>query len=249
MTTVTTTATAATTTFTAASTVTVLTTAQRVSTLTADLIVPLQQGYLADRSSAVSTLARLRRGAGKEFSQVPDLWGLTDTGLLHDWPAGGWVPGEEELIRAEDAVHVALTLWALHQQSRGTGMHRSDSRASPHGLGSAVRRLMPPGDIDQPVRKRFVRAGTAPDLPALAQRLRDIVVLLRGSDIPLDYALLAEQLYRWQEPGGRDAVRRAWGRSFHSYRPPQDPKAGDKGAAADSNDSTELADLTDKDAS
>jgi CRISPR system Cascade subunit CasB len=220
--------------------------AQRVNTLTADLIVPLQQGFLRDQSYAVAALARLRRGAGKEFSKVPDLWGLTDTGSLHDRPDGGWLPGEEELIRAEDAVHTALTLWALHQQSRGTGMHRAGSRTSPRGLGAAVRRLMPPGDIDQPVRKRFVRAGTAPDLSALAQRLRDIVVLLRGADIPLDYALLAEQLYRWQEPGGRDAVRRAWGRSFHSYRAPQDPKAESGGAPAASGS---ITDPMDKDVS
>ncbi|WP_416223442.1 type I-E CRISPR-associated protein Cse2/CasB [Streptomyces hygroscopicus] len=59
------------------------------------------------------------------------------------------------------------------------------------------------------------RADTAPHLPALAQRLREIVVLLRREDISLDYSMLAEQLYRWQLPGGRQIVRRAWGRSFH----------------------------------
>ncbi|MEV6420629.1 type I-E CRISPR-associated protein Cse2/CasB [Streptomyces sp. NPDC051662] len=226
-------------------TVTVPTSTQRVGQLTGEIIHPLQRDYLGDQSYAVAALARLRRGAGKEFSQVPDLWGLVDTGALHDQPKDGGRPlNEDELTRAEDAVHVVLTLWALHQQSRGTAMHRPDRRSAPGGLGAAVRRLMPPGEITEPVRKRLVRAGTAPDLPALAQRLRDIVVLLRGADIPLDYALLAEQLYRWQEPAGRDAVRRAWGRSFHSYRAPQD---NDADAPASSDDDT--TDLTDKDAS
>lgn len=220
---------------------------QRVSTLTSNIIVPLQRGYLGDQSHAVGALARLRRGAGKEFSEVPDLWGLADTAALHEPPADGGRPlSEDELSRAQDAVHVALTLWALHQQSRGTAMHRPGSHTVPRGLGSAVRQLMPPGEIAEPIRKRFVRAGTAPGLPALAQRLREIVLLLRGADIPLDYALLAGQLYGWQEPTGREGARRAWGRSFHSYRAPQKSK-GQAPAAPHGID--DLTDLTDKDAS
>ncbi|MFB8440642.1 type I-E CRISPR-associated protein Cse2/CasB [Streptomyces niveus] len=225
---------------------------ERVGRLTGRLITPLQQGYLKDQSHAVGALARLRRGAGKDFARTPDLWGLYDTGPLHESPDGVRPLGEAELVRAEDAVHVALTLWALHQQSRGTGMHRAGTRTAPQALGTAVRRLMPPGDIDEPVRKRFVRAGNAPDLPAVAQRLREIVVLLRGADVPLDYALLAEQLYRWQEPGGPDDVRRAWGLSFHAHVP-RPPRAGTTGAApvaagaaAAADDTT---DLMDKDAS
>lgn len=192
---------------------------RRVAHLTARLISDLQRNYLDDQSHAVAALARLRRGAGKEFAQVPDLWDLADTGPLHEAPPGGGRPlSESELTRAEDSVHVALTLWALHQQSRGTGMHRPDSRKAPAGLGAAVRALMPPGDLDEAVRKRLVRAGTAPDLVTLAVRLRDLVLLLRREDIALDYGLLSGQLYRWQEAGGRDDVRRAWGRSFHAHR-------------------------------
>ncbi|WP_328335823.1 MULTISPECIES: type I-E CRISPR-associated protein Cse2/CasB [unclassified Streptomyces] len=227
----------------------VLTARQRVEALTGELIVPLQSGYLGDQSFAVGALARLRRGAGKEFSQVPDLWGLVDTGGLHTTPGEGvWPLSEVELTRGEDALHVALTLWALHQQSRGTPMHRTHASSSLRGLGAGVRALMPPGkagdttEAGEAVRKRLVRSGTAPGLTVLSQRLRDIVVLLRGRAIPLDYAQLAGQLYRWQEPGGRDVVRREWGRSFHSYRPPQ--KAGTGTPASD-----HLTDLTDKDAS
>ncbi|MEU9190794.1 type I-E CRISPR-associated protein Cse2/CasB [Streptomyces sp. NPDC048484] len=214
---------------------------KRVGQITGEIIAPLQQGYLKDQAHAVAALARLRRGAGKKYEQVPDLWGLADTGPLHESPHNGGRPlSEDELTRAEDAVHVALTLWALHQQSRGTAMHLRDRREKPTGLGAAVRRLMPKDEITEPVRKRLVRAGTAPDLPSLAQRLRDLVLLLRGEDIPLDYALLAEQLYHWQQPGGQDAVRRAWGRSFHAFRDPED---------SGFNASPLSADTTDKDAS
>lgn len=209
----------------------------RVADLAAAQIRPWQEGYLSDRSKDVAALARLRRGAGRDAAAMPDLWNLVDTGPLHaDADADDLrALGERELSRAENALYTALTLWALHQQSRGTAMHRPHTRERPTGLGAAVRRLMPPGEIDEPVRKRLVRAGTAPDLVTLAQRLRDIVVLLRRADVPLDYGLLAGQLYTWQWPDGPGAVRREWGRSFHTGRhsPPADEGTGAPPATTD----------------
>ncbi|MEU0331809.1 type I-E CRISPR-associated protein Cse2/CasB [Streptomyces sp. NPDC006193] len=205
---------------------------RRVAELAATHIGSWQEGYLHDRPQSVAALARLRRGAGGEAGQTPDLWSLIDTDPLHT-RAGDTPPlSEVELMRAENALHAACTLWAFHQQSRGTPMHRRDTRERPGGLGAAVRRLMPADGIDEPVRKRLVRAGTAPDLVTLAQRLRDIVSLLRRHDIPLDYALLAGQLYLWQWPDGPAAVRRRWGRSFHEQRRTQ--PASDENTTPDS---------------
>ncbi|WP_328403915.1 type I-E CRISPR-associated protein Cse2/CasB [Streptomyces sp. NBC_00390] len=213
----------------------------RVAQITREQISHLQRGYLGDQPRAVAALARLRRGAGREAGQLPDLWDLVSTAPLHQ-PLDGAPPlGESDLIRAEDAVHVALTLWALHQQSRPTGMHQGDSRQRPRGLGAAVRQMMPGSEIDEALRKRLVRAGTAPDLTTLAQRLRDIVVLLRREDIPLDYALLAGQLYTWQRPGGPDTVRRAWGRSFHAWRDPQEPGTDQQTPSDDSSANSDTA--------
>ncbi|MFJ9590702.1 type I-E CRISPR-associated protein Cse2/CasB [Streptomyces acidicola] len=218
----------------------------RVKDLVADQISSLQREVLRDDPKAVATLARLRRGAGKQPQQVPDLLGLIDTGALYE-SLDGRPPREQTLTRAEDAVHVALTLWALHQQSRSTGMHRPHRTEAPGGLGAAVRRLMAERDAGDAVRKRFVRIGTAPSLQVLAQRLREIVLLLRDEEIHLDYALLARQLYQWQWPGGPETVRRAWGRSFHSYRDPNANTSASPHApgTADPSDS----DTTSKDAS
>lgn len=188
-------------------------------------IARLQRGYLADRSEAVAALARLRRGAGRDAVAVPDLWGLIDLEPVYADP-------RLRTDAAEMAVYTAMTLWSLHQQSRSSGMHRPGVE-----LGVAVRRLMPAGEIDEPVRKRFVRAGTSATLPVLAIRLREIVLLLRGQDIALDYALLAEQLYRWQQPGGPDRVRRLWGRAFHAHRTTPDENT-DGAAATDPKDAS-----------
>ncbi|MCK8679407.1 type I-E CRISPR-associated protein Cse2/CasB [Streptomyces lichenis] len=195
---------------------------ERVSKLAHSSITTFQQGYLRDDPKDVAALARLRRGAGRGAGEVPDLWTLIDTGELHSTSEGDRPLGEQELTRAEDALHVALTLWAVHQQSRRTGMHQpSHHRQRPTGLGASVRRMMQPDQVDEPLRKRLVRAGAAPDLTALSQRLRDLVVLLRGEEIPLDYGLLAGQLYTWQWPGGAGTVRREWGRSFHAWHEPR----------------------------
>ncbi|GAB3450176.1 hypothetical protein GCM10027570_25100 [Streptomonospora sediminis] len=183
----------------------------------------IQNGYIHDRSGAVATLAELRRGAGKTIGEAPELWGLTlDDRFYQAMPAYLLKPNpddeqekeraENERQLAENAAHIALTLFAVHQQSRREERMHQRGR----DLGGAVRRLMPPGDIDEPVRRRFVQAGTAHDLPTLAYRLREIVVLLRRDSIPLDYGLLADQIHRFQHPGGRSDVRASWGRGFHA---------------------------------
>lgn len=204
----------------------------------------LQYGYRADRPSAVATVARLRRGVGRPAYDLQDLWGLTGTEELALVIAESATDPSQrpDEVRADEALHLAITLWALHQQS-----HRdTDTHVRGYGLGRSVRLLTASGtvapeagatpqakaaaepEIDEAVRRRFVRVGTASTLDVLAQRLREIVLLLHKDAIPLDYALLADQLYRWQRPSTQATVRRTWGRDFHTAgvvsatRPPQD---------------------------
>jgi len=177
----------------------------------------LQEGYRLDRPDAVAALARLRRGAGKQIEDTPELWGLVlDDRFYEDAPP----VGEGAMREAENAVHIALTLYAVHQQSR-----RDDRMHQPgRDLGGAVRRLMPSGEIDEPLRRRFVQAGSAATTAALAQRLRELVTLLRRDAVPLDYGLLADQIHQFRIPEGAKRVRASWGRGFHAYRPKADDR-------------------------
>ncbi|MEU8124934.1 type I-E CRISPR-associated protein Cse2/CasB [Spirillospora sp. NPDC049024] len=185
-----------------------------VGRVVGEFVTELQAGYLRDTSASVSRLAQLRRGAGKLPQDVPELWGLTGAERLYQDQS----LSELQATRAENASFLAVTLYALHQQSRTT----QKMNVPGVDLGAAVRRLMPPGEIDEPIRRRFVRVGTADSLDVLAYRLREIVSLLRRESIPLDYALLAKQLYHAHTPEGLTRVRQQWGRSFHSYRPVRD---------------------------
>ncbi|MBT2415792.1 type I-E CRISPR-associated protein Cse2/CasB [Streptomyces sp. ISL-12] len=221
---------------------------EQVAALAATQITGWQRGYLADQARAVAVLARLRRGAGRPAGQLPDLWELIDTSRLHQPAEDARKMSEAELTRAEDALHVTYTVWALHQQSRPTGMHQTGRAGADRGLGAAVRRLMKPGEISEPARKRLVRAGTAADLASLAVRLRDIVTVLRRQDLPLDYGLLAGQLSIWQQPGGPERVRVEWGRSFHAYDKTTTAPAGTgPDPAAGTSTGTDFDDRTDLD--
>ncbi|MBN3933039.1 type I-E CRISPR-associated protein Cse2/CasB [Streptomyces verrucosisporus] len=207
-------------------------------------ITELQSGYLKDRSDAVAALARLRRGVGRPAAALPELWGLGADEAVHQAHIQGRLT-YEQAEQAEEAAHIALSLWSLHQQSHhDQRMHRR------HGLelGAAVRRLMPPGELDEPIRKRFVRAATATSPTMLAQRLREIVVLLRREAIPLDYGLLADQLYTWQQrPEGTEKIRRSWGRSFHAHREKTTAADGTPGASGSADASQNTDTTTSKD--
>ncbi|UCM89733.1 type I-E CRISPR-associated protein Cse2/CasB [Streptomyces marincola] len=201
----------------------------------------LYAGYRDDRPQAVATLARLRRGLGQPLHAQPDLWGLIGFDSYQQELREAPPPSETmywakaaTLDRAETALHLTLTLWALHQQShRETPVH-----VGGWSLGRSVRHLMRTKtagkgadlagtdgtgttsrkadvEIDEPLRKRFVRIAAATSLDVMAQRLRELVLLLRTAGLPLDYGLLADQLLRWQEPDGPAEVHRFWGRDFH----------------------------------
>ncbi|MGW1075161.1 type I-E CRISPR-associated protein Cse2/CasB [Streptomyces sp. NPDC002537] len=221
---------------------------------TARCVGRLQALYRQDDPVAVATLARLRRGIGQRAHESPGTWGIDGLeelarlreeqgaeSLLERGEApprffsadeGGRVERRE--TAEEEAVHLAVTLWALHQQSvRDANMHEFE-----WSLGRAVRRLAwgksgttdpvtttdqegrkagPQSDdeLSESLRKRFVRVGTANSFDSLAVRLREMVVLLHNARIPLDYGRLADQLCTWQDENRRGEVRREWGREFH----------------------------------
>ncbi|WHT23393.1 type I-E CRISPR-associated protein Cse2/CasB [Crossiella sp. CA-258035] len=166
----------------------------------------LQQGVLANHSAEVAALARLRRAVGTPAGSVADIHRYTLSPVFT-----GPNPGEKP-TPGEIAAHTALTLYATHQQSRGKRMHQRG-----HGLGAAVRRLHPqePTDPPAPVLRRFLTLGTSDSYSELVHHLRGLVQLLRGQDIPVDYGQLAEDLLRWQRPGGAAGVRLRWGRDFY----------------------------------
>ena len=161
----------------------------------------IQEEYLSStrRSVGARKLAALRHAAAKEPGSTPDIWGLEFEGMpdqlvgRFDRPSAG-----------EYAVHGALTLYAIHQQSQSAEMCVLGWE---HNLGAAIKRMIGRDPT-------FAALVTAESFSETMHYARQLVQQLRAASIPLDYGLLAQQLYDLQNPYYADAVRLSWGRAF-----------------------------------
>lgn len=163
---------------------------------------------------AVSALARLRRGLGRPpgFDFTLDRYLQVPEDLL------GYRPADDaEAADTEHAVHDAVTLYALHQQSRRERMHL-DGRGLGQALADLVRRSASP----EGVRRRFAALGTASTYPESIYHLRSLTTMLREQQIPLDYGLLADDLTILRGLDGQSKVQAIWGREFFRSRPGTD---------------------------
>ena len=158
-----------------------------------------------------AALANLRRGVGRAPGDLPELWGT----FLRDMPEE-WKSKTGDPTKAEWAIYLSLTFYALHQQGHtlpGDSMDRQGV-----GLGQAVRSLVPSKEdpADSSIQKRFNALATATQPREIAQHLRGIIQLLRAAGIPLNYAQLAEDLLYLQFPDSASRVRLRWGQDFYA---------------------------------
>lgn len=156
--------------------------------------------------------ANLRRGVGRKPGELPQLYGE----FLEDMPETLYSKGNEP-SDAEWAVYMAVTLYALHQQSkdiRENNMNQKDV-----SLGAAASKLVVnKDDKDEKERiwKRFYVMASSEDMQEMSYHLRGLIQLLRDKDIPLDYPRLAEDLFWFQcSRESADNVRLKWGRDFY----------------------------------
>ena len=185
------------------------------------------QTRLDDNKSrrARGELAALRRGVSRSPGELPEIWELTRVEV----PDGaGDAPTWEEI-----AVHTAMTLYAVHQQSRTEHMFSPGV-----GLGSAARRLIGPPDEENPsARARFNALVTSTTVAELRHHLRGFVSLLRARGFALDHAMLADDVLRFQQPGGAKQVRLTWARQYYSL-PAESQPADDADPASDADPTT-----------
>ncbi|WP_110343649.1 type I-E CRISPR-associated protein Cse2/CasB [Prauserella flavalba] len=168
----------------------------------------IQGAYLRNRPGGVAALARLRRGLGRPPGSVLDILDFT---YAKEFVGD---PNSDEPTRAEAAAHLAMTLYAAHQQSQSQPMHKRGER-----LGRSIRMLITEKDVtkyvEHSVAHRFAALGTADSLAELSHHLRGIVQLLRANGVPIDYGRLAVDLLHWQYPDRTASVKLRWGRDFH----------------------------------
>lgn len=191
-----------------------------IYSIVSERVMRLQGAYLEGTSArATALLAALRHAVGRQPGEVPEIWEITMEGL---GPARGDAP-----TAMERACHDALTLYALHQQSRSKAMH-----VVGYGLGRSVYRLAmeDAGVHVQAVRRRFDAAATSATYEELRHHLRGLIAQLRSRDIATDYGALARDLLDAQWAEGLVTVRRRWARSYYreaaSFRQESTPREG-----------------------
>ncbi|HAS79049.1 MAG TPA: type I-E CRISPR-associated protein Cse2/CasB [Ruminococcus sp.] len=160
---------------------------------------------IKDTGRGKAMLAKLRRGIGKTPGELPELWGVFLNEMPEQLLGKNGVPS-----RAEWAVYLSLTMFALHQQGNAEVVHVKNI-----SLGDAARMLAfkYADDGRERVIRRFAPVITAKDMPEFAHYLRSMIQLFKSEGIGLDYVKLAKDIYYFQSD--RKKVQLSWGESFY----------------------------------
>ena len=191
--------------------------AERTAEFVDRQVSTLQAQYQANVASAVSMLARLRQGVGRPPGADLELLGIAFQPLRS---GGAGASGEgalydllelrgDEVSPEEKAAYAAITLFALHQQSRRDApMHRRGS-----SFGRAARLLGQRNGASDAVRRRFTALGTATTWEESVHHARALISQFRQHKVPLDYGDFARDLLDLHGPFA-DRVRARWGRDY-----------------------------------
>ena len=175
--------------------------------------------HMNSDGSRKAILANLRKGIGHPPGDLPVLWGE----IFGDLPVEMF--GRDGKPTAEEwAIYIALTTFALHQQGhdhKSQPMHSSENR-----IGISISKLIQTEDDRPRITRRFNAMATASNINELSHHLRGIVQLLREKNIPMNYSLLARDLYLYQRPSTVHQVRLTWGQDFYRIHNENEERKG-----------------------
>lgn len=167
----------------------------------------LQQGCLNDSPQARAELAELRKASQDLYVFPPSVWHLVDL------PEASNNSSSDLLTAKEQAIRGALWLYARHQRGRTTPMHQRGVN-----LGEAVSRLarLEGMDNEKAVRRHFDATVMSTTFSGFFNHLKGLIGQLGSTRaaIAIDYGLLAQDLYRFAIPGGRQKVTLSWARGY-----------------------------------
>lgn len=167
----------------------------------------LYGGNNAGSSASKKALSNLRRAVGQDPAKNPQAWqfvliGDTESSFPEKYRGHG-----DEASYGELATYMALTLYAVHQQSEQRNMHVNGT-----GFGYAVGQLV--ARRTPSIKKRFDALLQVRNFTGIIYHARSLVQLLKQEEIPFDYGKFAVDLYLLQIPKHRDKTITRWSRDF-----------------------------------
>lgn len=196
--------------------------AKAVGKYAASLVYDVQREYVSGSGSSARGRARLSR-LHRDLDGVSPSWMLIGDELFSNWPAELDTPADNspEFERQSNAIRAALGLYAVHQRSKKQGV--AQKFQSNPGLrmtfGRACRRIEPDTDNAKGILRRLRVAENAPDFNGIVRSMRALIMLMRNTDIQVDYGSLASDLYLLQFSDSRGTVFQRWGRDYYAKLP------------------------------
>lgn len=166
--------------------------------------------------STKALLAKIRNSVDKDLLHNIDLLSCIFSSVSYD--------GEEsygELSYKEQAIFTVLQLYAIHQQSSYESVLKTEEdydkkQKYKDNIGAALATLR--NEENESIDKRFNTMIISTDYKRLTYHLRQMIKILKSkSDVKVDYAKLAEDLY-WFMIGKKEEVRLSWARSYYRER-------------------------------
>ncbi|MGW1224624.1 type I-E CRISPR-associated protein Cse2/CasB [Streptomyces sp. NPDC002530] len=166
-----------------------------------------KEGTAAEKRPPGEDLAVLRRGLGRPAGTVLEMF------PFYTCPVDDYAARRGEVSAEQEAEHIALALYGLHQQSQEQPMHRDGV-----GLGRAVLGLRRhKRTSEEAVDSRFQQVFSATSTDTLAMRLRGVISQLKDIKQPVDYNRLISDIHDWRQPDSRSRVRRRWGLDYYGW--------------------------------
>lgn len=193
--------------------------AQELGGFVNDKILKIQKDYTrrdGGTSESRAALAQLRR----DLDGGAPMWMTIGADLFEGWSQT--LPSSEEDPAALLAAKTALELYAVHQQSKRSGVAQNSNKAHANRVtfGRACWRIV---NADPKrangVTRRLTSAEAAPDFDGMVRNVRALIMLMRaakGETITLDYRSLAQDLYQIQFPEARSEVFQRWSMDYYS---------------------------------
>lgn len=170
---------------------------------------------VSESNSGKAILANLRKGVGKNPGELPQVFPIIFEDLPEVFMSRNGVPTKEEW-----ACYIALTLFSWHQQSHDTHLelvHTSNDQS----MGRALRCLADQSeDTNSEARmlKRLQVLVSSMDIKEFAYHSRNIVKLFSSSNVKMNYASFAADVYEWQFPESNTNVGLRWGQDFYRQK-------------------------------